>query len=302
MQHLLDVDDLADADIERLFQRAKTLREQGPAVPLQSLRGQAVVTLFFEPSTRTRLSFELAAQRLGAQALLFDVGRSSLEKAETLYDTVQTLAAMGATMAVVRHRDNAVFQDIAQRAELSLLNAGNGTEAHPTQALLDAFTLAQKFTTLRDRTIVISGDVLHSRVARSNMKLLQRLGARVIFSGPPQLLPDLRTDANTICLPIDEALREADVVMCLRIQHERHARSDAAHDGAPSYLDTYGLTEQRFGRARSNCLLMHPGPVNREVELAGSLVEHPRSLILEQVRNGLFVRMAVMEWIAGVLP
>jgi aspartate carbamoyltransferase catalytic subunit len=207
---------------------------------------------------------------------------------------------------VVRHRDNDIFAGLPQRAELSLLNAGNGTAAHPTQALLDAFTLHCRWGSLRDRTVVISGDVLHSRVARSNLQLLGRLGARVILCGPPELIPDpsaLPRLGAEMTLPFDEALGMADAIMCLRIQRERHAAEELQPDAlAHSYLSAYGLTESRFARARPDCLIMHPGPVNRDVELAGTLVEHPRSLILDQVQSGLYIRMAVMEWIAGVLP
>lgn len=303
--HLLDVDDLDDGAVMRLLRRAADWKGQGAGALLPTLRGQVMATVFFEPSTRTRLSFELAAQRLGALTMPFDVGRSSLEKQETLYDTLQTLAAMGVTMAVVRHRDNEVFAGLSQRAELSLINAGNGTEAHPTQALLDAFTLLGRFDTLVGRTIVITGDIAHSRVARSNLKLLTRLGARVVVCGPPELLPAdaaLRLLGAESAPSLESVLAEADAVMCLRIQRERHALA-ASSDAAPqSYLTTYGLTAERFARTRPDCVLLHPGPVNRDVELAESLVEHPRSLILEQVRNGLYMRMAVMEWLAGVLP
>jgi aspartate carbamoyltransferase catalytic subunit len=308
-----------DAEVERIFRRAAALKKQGlqgaQAELPKALRGHVVATLFFEPSTRTRLSFELAAQRLGALTMLFDVGRSSLEKQETLYDTLQTLSAMGATMAVVRHRDNEVFGGLSGDLSggLSLLNAGNGTEAHPTQALLDAFTLRERLGALRSRTVVITGDILHSRVARSNVKLLARLGVRVILCGPPDLVPTgsaLRRLGAEAAPSLDTALGAADAVMCLRVQRERHAERHAerhvalasSEATAGAYLATYGLTCERFARARPDCLILHPGPVNRDVELAAPLVEHPRSLILEQVRNGLYTRMAVMEWIAGVLP
>lgn len=307
-QHLLDVGDIDDGDLTRLFRRAAALQTGGltPA----SLRGQVVATLFFEPSTRTRISFELAAQRLGALTMPVDVGRSSLEKSESLYDTLQTLAAMGVTMAVVRHRDSAVFAGLAERTELCLLNAGNGIAAHPTQALLDAYTLTQHLGSLRGRTIVICGDIRHSRVARSNLQLLPRLGARVILCGPPQLVPELGllTADNAVSYePLDAAIAQADVIMCLRIQRERHPQpaaeaGQAPHQDSASYLSSYGLTEERFARARPSCVILHPGPVNRDIEIAGALVEHPSSLILEQVRNGLYVRMAILEWIAGVLP
>lgn len=307
-QHLLDVGDISDGDLARLFRRATAL--QGGGLAPATLRGQVVATVFFEPSTRTRISFELAAQRLGALTMPVDVNRSSLEKSESLYDTLQTLAAMGVTMAVVRHRDCAVFAGLAERTELSLLNAGNGIAAHPTQALLDAYTLTRHLGSLRGRVVVICGDIRHSRVARSNLRLLPRLGARVILCGPPQLLPELSqlgADAAVAYEPLDTAVPQADVIMCLRIQRERHPQpgpeaGPAPAQDAPSYLSSYGLTEERFARARPSCVILHPGPVNRDIEIAGALVEHPSSLILEQVRNGLYVRMAIMEWIAGVLP
>lgn len=314
-QHLLDVDDLSDAELSRLYERAIDLQRRmwaGLSLGARGpLHGQVVATLFFEASTRTRLSFELAAQRLGALTMPLEVSRSSLEKSESLFDTLQTLAAMGATIAVVRHSDNGVFSPHLAGAGISLLNAGNGTAAHPTQALLDAYTLMQHLGTLRDRVIVINGDIRHSRVARSNLRLLSRLGARVIFSGPPDLLPDAKSWASLAdqnepprMLALDDAIEQADVIMCLRIQHERHhvvspALSNREHT---DFLSAYGLTEERFARAKPTCLILHPGPVNRDVEIASALAEHPRSLILEQVRNGLFIRMATLEWVAGVLP
>jgi aspartate carbamoyltransferase catalytic subunit len=302
-QHLLDIEDVDDVVLPLLFARAAQL-QAGAAEPLPpTLRGQVVATLFFEPSTRTRLSFELAAQRLGALAMPFDIGRSSLEKSETLYDTVQTLAAMGVTAAVVRHREDAVFAGLSPQVPLALINAGNGTQAHPTQALLDAFTLIQQLGALGKKTVLICGDILHSRVARSNVKLLQRLGAQVIFSGPPQLLPESDPHAaagSAYTLPLDEAIPLADAIMCLRVQRERHQPS--LPWATASYLSQYGLTAERFATAPPHCLLMHPGPVNRDVELATELIAHPRSLILTQVRSGVYIRMAVMEWIAGVLP
>lgn len=313
--HLIDVSDLSDSELERLWQRARDLQERdrrGISTSIfGTLRGHVVATLFFEASTRTRLSFELAAQRLGGLTLPLDVSRSSLEKSETLSDTLQTLAAMGATMAVVRHRDNAVFSQLGPLPGLSLLNAGNGTEAHPTQALLDAFTIQEALGSLRDRTIVISGDIVHSRVARSNARLLGRLGARVLLCGPSDLMPqacDQQSFAGAQSAPLHEAILQADVIMCLRVQRERHAGSGntdgtAAH-GTPAsaFLASHGLTVDRFAQAKPGCLILHPGPVNRDVEIAAALVDHPSSRILRQVRNGLYIRMATLEWIAGVLP
>ena len=309
--HLLDVGDLSDAVVLRLWQRADELKQREQrglsSTIFGTLRGHVVATLFFEASTRTRLSFELAAQRLGALTLPLDVSRSSLEKSESLQDTLQTLAAMGATMAVVRHRDNAVFSSLGSQVGLSLLNAGNGTEAHPTQALLDAFTIRQQLGSLQDRVVVIHGDILHSRVARSNARLLHRFGARVLLSGPGELLPtsdELSQLAGAQLCPLDEALPQADVIMCLRVQRERHSGTGHVESGAQPlpYLRVHGLTQERFARAKPGCLILHPGPVNRDVEIESALVDHPRSQILQQVRNGLFIRMATLEWIAGVLP
>ena len=313
--HLIDVGDLDDDVVQRMWQRAKELqqREQrGIGTQLfGTLRGHVVATLFFEASTRTRLSFELAAQRLGALTLPLDVSRSSLEKSESLVDTLQTLAAMGATMAVVRHRDNAVFSNLGPQVGLSLLNAGNGTEAHPTQALLDAYTLWQQLGSLQDRVIVIHGDILHSRVARSNARLLARFGARVLLSGPADLLPsdaELAQLAGAQVCAFSDAIPQADAIMCLRVQRERHERAGLADAAvlraaeATSFLHAHGLTQERFERAKPSCLILHPGPVNRDVEIEGTLVDHPRSQVLQQVRNGLYIRMATLEWIAGVLP
>ena len=313
--HLIDVGDLRDAEIERVWQRARDLQtrdRRGISTSIfGTLRGHVVATLFFEASTRTRLSFELAAQRLGGLTLPLDVSRSSLEKSESLSDTLQTLAAMGATMAVVRHRDNSVFGHLGSELGLSLLNAGNGTEAHPTQALLDAFTIYEALGSLHQRTVVIAGDILHSRVARSNARLLGRLGAQVLLCGPSELLPqsrDLQSFAGAQIAEFEEAIPYADAIMCLRVQRERHAGAEpgdgsATHGTqASSFLVSHGLTVERFALAKPGCLILHPGPVNRDVEIAAALVDHPRSRILQQVRNGLYIRMATLEWIAGVLP
>lgn len=307
-RNLVDVDALSSRDIDRIFLRAAALR--AASTPLgnmcvQTLRGHIVAMLFFEPSTRTRLSFELAAQRLGAVSIPLEVSRSSIEKAETLYDTLQTLVALGVTIAVIRHSDNQVYDGLCGRLDLSLLNAGHGVIAHPTQALLDAFTLTQRLGTLERKTIVLCGDILHSRVARSNIKLLQRLGAELILSGPEHLLPtlsELPIRDSVRMASLDEVIPYADAIMCLRVQHERHTREGKDKGvSAQDYLLDYGLTADRFAKSRSDCVILHPGPVNRGTELEASLVEHSRSLIVEQVRNGLYIRMAALEWLAKVI-
>lgn len=309
-RHCLDVGDLTDVEVDHIFQRARRFRElferRGPRIALPpTLRGQAVATVFFEPSTRTRLSFELAAQRLQAVALPFDIERSSLRKSETLADTLRTLEAMGVTVAVLRHPDNDVFRALPPGLRLSLINAGNGTQAHPTQALLDTFTLSLRWPELTGKVVVIAGDVAHSRVARSSARLLLRLGARVLFTGPPCFLPASAASEipGASCAPLEDALPRADALMCLRIQRERHVGEAApGSDESDGYLARYGLTEARFHELKPSCLLLHPGPVNRDLEIASALVEHPRSLILEQVHSGVFVRMALLEWVTGVMP
>jgi aspartate carbamoyltransferase catalytic subunit len=316
----LDVSDLTDAEVQHVFHRARRFRDlferrdtHVSRVLPPTLTGQVVATLFFEPSTRTRLSFELAAQRLHALVLPLDTESSSLRKAETLADTLRTMEAMGVTVAVLRHSDDRIFDSLPPGLRLALINAGNGTQAHPTQALLDAFTLGLRWHDFAGKTVVIAGDVAHSRVARSSSRLLARLGARVILTGPPSLRPKQDEDpgfGSARFLQAEEALPLADAMMCLRVQRERHY--DAARElgereapldlGEGAYLLRHGLTEERFQTLKPSCLLLHPGPVNRGCEIAESLVEHPRSLILEQVRSGVFVRMALLEWICGVLP
>ncbi len=306
-RNLIDVDALSNRDVDRIFRRACALREASTPLgnmTVQTLRGHIAAMLFFEPSTRTRLSFELAAQRLGAAAIPLEVSRSSIEKGEALHDTLETLVALGVTIAILRHPDSNVYDRLCGRLGISLLNAGHGVMAHPTQALLDAFTLEQRLGSLAGRRIVLCGDVLHSRVARSNLRMLSRLGAEIVLCGPSYFMPspaDLPTTVKVQMAPLDDVVDSADAIMCLRIQRERHAKATEAAGTDIDYLSEYGLTEERFARTRPHCVLLHPGPVNRGMELAAELVEHPRSLILEQVRNGLYIRMAVLEWLARVL-
>lgn len=306
-RNLIDVDALSNRDIDRIFRRAAALREASTPLgnmTVQTLRGHIAAMLFFEPSTRTRLSFELAAQRLGAAAIPLEVSRSSIEKGEALYDTLQTLVALGVTIAILRHPDSNVYERLCGRSDISLLNAGHGVMAHPTQALLDGFTLERRLGCLQDKTIVLCGDIVHSRVARSNLRMLQRMGARLILCGPPQFLPsldDIPQLTEVRIAALDDVLESADAIMCLRIQRERHVPDAGKSDQPIDYLQEYGLTEDRFARTHPDCVLLHPGPVNRGVELAAELVEDPRSLILEQVKNGLYIRMAVLEWLARVL-
>jgi aspartate carbamoyltransferase catalytic subunit len=304
LRHLLTLDGLTQQQIVRLLDRAEELREasHGGTRKLELLAGRTVINLFFEPSTRTRTSFDLAAQRLGAQVINFDIASSSTTKGESLLDTVHTLEAMHCDAFVVRHKESGTPAYIAQhlRSAAAVLNAGDGNHAHPTQGLLDALTLRrhrQDFSALR---VVICGDIRHSRVARSDVHALRALGVRDLrVCAPAQLLPDANEfEQSHRFEDFDAALDDANVVIMLRLQKER--MQAAAIPSEAEYFERYGLSTQRLQRAAPDCLVMHPGPMNRGVEIAGEVADGARSLILEQVGNGVFVRMAVLaELLAG---
>ncbi|GAB7388064.1 aspartate carbamoyltransferase catalytic subunit [Bacillaceae bacterium] len=295
-RHLLGVKHLNREEIEALLERAAYWARY-PEKRDSVLQGTFVANLFFEPSTRTRFSFEVAAKRLGADVLNFAAAASSVQKGESLYDTIRTLEALGVRIAVVRHGEDRILETLAGRVNLSLINAGDGAHEHPTQALLDLLTIQQHFGRIAGLTVAIIGDVRHSRVARSDALALEKLGARVILSGPPNLLPaEEEWPARAAVRPVDEAVAEADVVMMLRVQRERHGQ---AFTEADTYLQSYGLTKERAKRMRPHAVIMHPAPVNRGVEIADELVEGERSLIHKQVANGVAVRMAVLERAMG---
>lgn len=300
LTQLLAIQPLRAAEITALLDRARryTAAPQSPA----PLAGRLVATLFFENSTRTRGSFELAARHLGAEVLGFTVATSSTAKGETLEDTARTLDAMGPDIIVVRHHASGAPQFLARHLKARVVNAGDGWHEHPTQALLDAFVLRERLGTLHDKKIVIVGDVLHSRVARSGLWIFKALGARVHLAGPPSLCPRelLSLGADAVHHDLDEALTEADAVMALRLQRERMGRVYVASEG--EYFARYGLREARMARAKPGALVLHPGPMNRGVEIDGPLADGPRSLVLEQVRAGVVVRMAVLAAIGETLP
>ena len=288
---LLSIDDLSDADIDGLME--ESLRwfdyNRGKRRNDHRLDGLTVVNAFFENSTRTLLSFEIAANRLGAQVVTMQVEHSSIKKGETLEDTAMTLNAMRPDALVIRHGKSSAPRDVAALMDCPVINAGDGTGEHPTQALLDAATLRQHFGRIEGLTVAICGDIAHSRVARSNAKLLQRLGATVRFSGPPELIP-----ADVQGLPIDSAVEGADAVMMLRIQRER-LDSDLG-DAPGEFLSRHGLTAERLSRAAPHAVVMHPGPINRGVEIEGALADDPaRSLIVRQVEMGVAIRMACLD-------
>ncbi|MFD0960282.1 aspartate carbamoyltransferase catalytic subunit [Paenibacillus chungangensis] len=253
------------------------------------LKGKFAANMFFENSTRTRFSFEVAEKRLGAEVINFSAAASSVQKGESIYDTVRTLESMGIDVGIIRLKPIGVLAELAERIKVPLINAGDGNNEHPTQALLDLYTMRKQFGDIRGLNVAIVGDILHSRVARSNLYALRKLGAKVSFCAPTNMVaPEL--DAPYIS--IDEALK-ADVIMMLRVQLERHEKGMIT--SAEQYREQYGLTVERARQIASHSIIMHPAPVNRNVEIDDELVEHPQSRIFPQMENGVPVRMAVIE-------
>ena len=283
---LLSIDNLTDEQVARILARAIELQ---PGRTVGGLEGRIVFNLFYESSTRTAMSFATAAHRLGASAIALSVEHSSVKKGETLEDTARTLNAMRPDALVIRHRENGAAAEVALIMDAPVINAGDGINEHPTQALLDAATIRRHFGRTEGLKVAICGDIRHSRVARSNAKLLPRLGAEVRLAGPPELMPD-----DVPPLSVDEAIEGADVVMMLRIQRERLEKE--LGDGPGEYLQRYGLTADRLARAGPDAAVMHPGPMNRGVEIDSAIADDPqRSLITRQVEMGVAVRMACLE-------
>ena len=296
IRSLLDIENLPAETIATLLKLARRM-QAGKVRPL--LRGKTVALLFYEASTRTRVSFELAAKKLGGMTTLVTAAASSIQKGESLLDTVYTLRAAGADAIVMRHPSSGAPHLAARHLDIPVVNAGDGMHEHPTQALLDAFTMLRHKKNLRGLRVSIIGDILHSRVARSNAHLLSKFGAQITFCGPPELAPDVcATLANGIRLTrhMEDALRGADVVMMLRVQKERLAglKLDVRR-----YIGGYQLTGERLALARRDALVMHPGPMLRGMEVAGDIADGPQSVIREQVANGVAVRMAVLAWGLG---
>ncbi|WP_324808090.1 aspartate carbamoyltransferase catalytic subunit [Sphingomonas sp. LY29] len=288
---LLSIDSLSDADIAVLLDEAARWFDYNrqPRRNDHRLDGLTIVNAFFENSTRTLLSFEIAAHRLGAQVVTMQVEHSSIKKGETLDDTARTLNAMRPDALVIRHGSRGAPADVARLMDCPVINAGDGTGEHPTQALLDAATLSRHFGRIEGLTIAICGDLKHSRVARSSAVLLKRLGANLRFAGPPSLTSEIEGAAS-----IDDAVVGADAVMMLRVQRER--MSEELGDGPGEYLERYGLTRDRFALASPTAVVMHPGPINRGVEIDGALADDPdRSLIVTQVEMGVAIRMACLD-------
>jgi aspartate carbamoyltransferase catalytic subunit len=300
ISHLLSAGDLtADQAVAVLETAAELANVTGRQVKkLPTLRGRTVVNLFYEESTRTRISFEAAAKRLSADVINFSTAGSSVAKGESLKDTALTLQAMGADAVVIRHAASGAPHRLARWVDGSVINAGDGTHEHPTQALLDAYTMRSRLGRLTGLKVVIVGDVLHSRVARSNVLLLHTLGADVTLVAPPTLLP-VGVDAwpATTSYDLDAVLPSADVVMMLRVQRERMA--DSFFPSAREYARRYGLDAQRMRRLPEHAIVMHPGPMIRGMEITPEVADSPRSTITEQVTNGVSVRMAVLYLLLG---
>jgi len=296
LRSLLGIEGLQPPDVLSLLRLARKMQGR-KSRPL--LRDRRIALLFYEPSTRTRVSFEFAAKALGAMTTLVTASASSIEKGESLVDTGLTLQATGADAIILRHPSSGAPHVLARRLHVPIINAGDGMHEHPTQGLLDAYTILQHKKNLRGLKVAIIGDVFHSRVARSNVLLLSMFGAQVTLCGPPELVPEVAANMAKgvrVTRHVDEALRGADVVMVLRVQKERLAGRQLRLD---EYIAAYQITPDRLRLARRDSILMHPGPMNRGLELSGDLADIPQSVVTEQVANGVAVRMAVLATALG---
>lgn len=294
MKDLVGIKDLSKEEIESILNIAASFKDvlKRDIKKVPALRGKTVVNLFFEPSTRTRTSFELAEKRMSMDVLNFSVPTSALVKGESFLDTIKTIESYGIDYMVIRHSSSGVPHFIAENIHASVINAGDGINEHPTQALLDAFTIFEKKGSFEGLTVAIVGDILHSRVARSNIYCLRKLGSNVRLIGPPTLIPkDLPPDVECF-YNMEEGIKDVDVVMMLRIQLERQGKG--FFPSTEEYYKFWGLDKEKFDFAKKDAIVMHPGPMNRGIEISSDVADSPRSVILEQVTNGIAVRMAVL--------
>jgi aspartate carbamoyltransferase catalytic subunit len=299
-KHLLDIEPLTAEEIITVLDTARSFKAVGRRAikKVPALRGKTVVNLFVEPSTRTRTSFELAAIRLSADVINFSAEASSFKKGETLKDTARNLEALNADFIIIRHSASGAPHFLSRVLDAHVINAGDGAHEHPTQALLDAFTIREKKGRIAGLNVTILGDILYSRVARSDIWALTKLGAQVTLCGPATLVPKTFEQMGCrVTHDLDEAIRDADIINLLRIQHERQRKTMFPSIG--EYANLYGLSKARFARTKPDALIMHPGPINRGVEIDSEIADCGRSVILEQVTNGLAVRMAVLFLING---
>ncbi len=299
-KHLLDIQSLSPAEIVTVLDTARAFKAVGERAikKVPALRGKTVVNLFIEPSTRTRISFELAALRLTADVINFTAEASSLKKGESLKDTARNLEALNADIIIIRHSATGAPHFLSRFLKGSVINAGDGAHEHPTQALLDTFTIREHKGNIEGLNVTILGDILYSRVARSNIWALLKLGAKVTLCGPSTLVPKVFEEMGChVSYDVDAAIANADVINLLRIQHERQRKTMFPSIG--EYTSLFGLTRARFAKTKPDVLIMHPGPINRGIEINSEVADCDRSVILEQVTNGLAVRMAVLFLING---
>src|SRR3954453_20979100 len=299
-KHLLDIESLSADEIITVLDTARAFKAVGERAikKVPALRGKTVVNLFVEPSTRTRISFELAEQRLSADVINFSTEASSFKKGETLKDTALNLQALNADFIVIRHSASGAPHFLSRVLNASVINAGDGAHEHPTQALLDAFTIRERKGKIEGLNVTILGDILYSRVARSNIWALTKLGAKVTLCGPSTLVPKVFEQMGCrVTWNVEDAIRNADIINLLRIQHERQRKTMFPSLG--EYTSLFGLTKARLAKTKPDALIMHPGPINRGVEIDSDIADCERSLILEQVTNGLAVRMAVLFLVNG---
>ena len=299
-KHLLDIESLSAEEITLVLDTARAFKAVGERAikKVPALRGKTVVNLFVEPSTRTRTSFELSEQRLSADIINFTAEASSLKKGETLKDTARNLEALNIDFIVIRHSASGAPHFLARVLNASVINAGDGAHEHPTQALLDTFTIREKKSRIAGLNVTILGDILYSRVARSDIWALTKLGAKVTLCGPSTLVPPVFEQMGVrVTHDVEEAIRDADIINLLRIQHERQRKSMFPSLG--EYTSFFGLTAARLARTKPDALIMHPGPINRGVEIDSEIADCGRSLVLQQVTNGLAVRMAVLFLVNG---
>lgn len=289
MKNLVSINNLSSSEIHFLIYRALELKNDSPPIRREDL---LVSNLFFENSTRTKKSFEVAQYKLGLNIIDFEVNTSSVQKGESLYDTCKTLEMIGVNLLVIRHSENEFYRQL-EKLNIPIISGGDGSGEHPSQCLLDLMTIYEEFGSFQDLEILIIGDIKNSRVARSNQKALSRLGAKVKF-----VAPDLWQDHSlSDFVSLDTTLPFADVCMLLRIQHERHNDNHSSTSFLENYHQNYGLTAQRYHLLKDKAIIMHPAPINRGVEIADELVESPKSRIFEQMRNGMFMRQAILEFI-----
>lgn len=299
-KHILDVESLTPEEITAILDTAEKMKEisERPIKKVPALRGKTIVLFFYEPSTRTRLSFDIAAKRLSADSISFSAGTSSMVKGETLFDTAKNLEAMKPDVIVMRHSSAGAPHMLSKIVNTSVINAGDGMHAHPTQSLLDMMTVREARGRLDNLKISIIGDIAHSRVARSNIHGFTKMGSKVVVAGPPTMIPmGIEKLGARVTFDVDDAISGADVIMMLRIQKER--QESFLFPTEREYARVYGLSKKRVSKAKSEVLIMHPGPVNRGVEVAPEVADGPYSIILDQVTNGVAVRMALFILLAG---